>query len=208
MFIMTFTADTAAASVLERVLAQAEAELNWPRSQVEASVIDVLTRDGCTFYGVRNKQQMDGPRYGYVALPDGSILGVREENRAERALNACGRGADSVWWAGVIARLENAGGVLVTETAPLAIQQIRKAGIENALPDMKRSADGTVLLHFHTYDPDRNLIHQVDAILPTQGHLEIRRSGNPAFSRQTETVNRTKRGWGCGKNGSWVAWLV
>ena len=87
MFIMTFTADTAAASVLERVLAQAEAELNWPRSQVEASVIDVLTRDGCTFYGVRNKQQMDGPRYGYVALPDGSILGVREENRAERTLN-------------------------------------------------------------------------------------------------------------------------
>ena len=54
MFIMTFTADTAAASVLERVLARAEAELNWPRSQVEASVIDVLTRDGCTFYGVRN----------------------------------------------------------------------------------------------------------------------------------------------------------
>ena len=176
MFIMTFTADTAAASVLERVLAQAEAELNWPRSQVEASVIDVLTRDGCTFYGVRNKQQMDGPRYGYVALPDGSILGMREENRAERTLNACGRGADSVWWAGVIARLENAGGVLVTETAPLAVQQIRKAGIENALPDMKRSADGTVLLHFHTYDPNRNLIHQVDAILPPQGHLEIRKS--------------------------------
>lgn len=76
----------------------------------------------------------------------------------------------------MIARLENAGGVLVTETAPLAIQQIRKAGIENALPDMKRSADGTVLLHFHTYDPDRNLIHQVDAILPPQGHLEIRKS--------------------------------
>lgn len=173
---MTFTADTAAASVLERVLDQAEAESNWPRSQVEASVIDVLTRNGCTFHDVRNKQQMDGPRYGYVALPDGSILGVREENRAERALNACGRGADSVWWAGVIARLENAGGVLVTETAPLAIQQIRKAGIENALPDMKRSADGTVLLHFHTYDPDWNLIHQVDAILPTQGHLEIRKS--------------------------------
>ena len=176
MFIMTFTADTAAASVLERVLDQAEAESNWPRSQVEASVIDVLTRNGCTFHDVRNKQQMDGPRYGYVALPDGSILGVREENRAERALNACGRGADSVWWAGVIALLENAGGVLVTETAPLAIQQIRKAGIENALPDMKRSADGTVLLHFHTYDPDRNLIHQVDAILPPQGHLEIRKS--------------------------------
>ena len=176
MFIITFTADTAAASALERVLDQAEAELNWPRSQVEASVIDVLTRNGCTFYGVRNKQQMDGPRYGYVALPDGSILGMREKNRAERTLNACGRGADSVWWAGVIARLENAGGVLVTETAPLAVQQIRKAGIENALPDMKRSADGTVLLHFHTYDPDRNLIHQVDAILPPQGHLEIRKS--------------------------------
>ena len=141
-------------------------EHGWPVADVEASVVEALSREGCTFYRASNPTRLDQPPLEYAVLSDGLVT-----RDAAEVLRRCGRGAPPMWWAQVATRLGRVRGILVDEHAPSAIRKILAAGADWA--PRVAAGDQDTSLSFFTVDYEQGVVLRVQARLPTRGDLTV-----------------------------------
>lgn len=147
----------------------------WDPDDIEVGRVEKLDRAGCRFYRASNPAHTDAQPVEVAFLPDGSLIGGdREQTRARLGglLQACGADAPAEWWAQVVSRYAGTGGLIVDENAPSAIRRLRKAGIQDPAPSLRRDGDSTVLTYFSN-DYERSRTHEVTATLDTQGQLSV-----------------------------------
>lgn len=178
----------AADAAQEAVRAKAAQEFaSQPRDIEVLPMPGLAMRQGCRFFTARDPKLVDGPAFGYAVLPDQTVLGTRTAQRAARILTACGVQGDALWWAGVVARFDDAGGMLVDEHAPSAIRRIRASGAPGWQPTLDASADGTVVT-FYTHDYALSQTWHVRATLTPQGELRLDKTALRNGRRRTVQV--------------------
>lgn len=159
----------------DAVKAAVAQQLGWDQGDIEVGRVEKLDRGGCRFYRASNPARIDAAPVEYAFLPDGSLLGGdREQARARvgTLLQACGSDAPADWWAQVVSRFAGTGGVVVDENAPSAIRRLRKAGIADHAPGLRRDGDSIVLTYFSN-DYELGRTREVTATLDAQGRLSV-----------------------------------
>ncbi|MDO5623306.1 MAG: hypothetical protein Q4G71_01295 [Pseudomonadota bacterium] len=129
-------------------------------------------RGNCLLFTARQRQLLDGPVFAYAVLPDHTVIGPHEQGSATQVLRVCGEGADAHWWANVVSRFADAGGMLVDEHAPSVTRRIKASGATDHHPVMERTAASTVVT-FYTHDYALNQTWRVTATLASRGELTI-----------------------------------
>jgi hypothetical protein len=157
----------------DAVKAAVAQQLGWDQGDIEVGRVEKLDRGGCRFYRASNPARIDAGPVEYVFLPDGSLVGGdREQANVGALLQACGSDAPADWWAQVVSRFAGTGGLVVDENAPSAIRRLRKAGIQDHAPSLRRDGDSTVLTYFSN-DYERSRTREVTATLDAKGRLSV-----------------------------------
>jgi hypothetical protein len=159
----------------EAVKAAATQQLGWDQGDIEVGRVEKMDHGGCRFYRASNPARTDAQPVEYAFLPDGTLIGGDRETAAARVgalLQVCGSDATPDWWAQVVSRFAGVGGLVVDENAPSAIRRLRKAGIEDSAPSLRRDGDATVLTYFSN-DYERSRTHEVTATLDARGRLSV-----------------------------------
>lgn len=159
----------------DAIKAAAAQQRGWDQGDIEVGRVEKLDRGGCRFYRASNPARIDARPVEFAFLPDGTLVGGDREQAVARAgalLQACGSDAPADWWAQVVSRFAGTSGVVVDENAPSAIRRLRKAGIEDHAPSLRRDGDSTVLTYFSN-DYELSRTREVTATLDTQGRLSV-----------------------------------
>src|SRR5688500_9791709 len=159
----------------DAVKAAAAQQRGWDQGDIEVGRVEKLDRGGCRFYRASNPARTDAAPVEYAFLPDGSLVGGDREQTKARVgalLQACGSDAPADWWAQVVSRFAGTGGLVVDENAPSAIRRLRKAGIQDPAPSLRRDGDSTVLTYFSN-DYELSRTREVTATLDAQGRLSV-----------------------------------
>jgi len=159
----------------DAVKAAVAEQRGWDQGDIEVGRVEKLDRGDCRFYRASNPARADAAPAEYAFLPDGTLVGGDREQAAARVgalLQACGSDAPADWWAQVVSRFAGTGGLVVDENAPSAIRRLRKAGIQDHAPSLRRDGDATVLTYFSN-DYERSRTHEVTATLDAQGRLSV-----------------------------------
>lgn len=163
------------ADATEQVKDAAARFRNWDPGDIEIGTVEALDRGGCRFYRASNPSRTDSSPVEYATMPDGSLIGgERESTRAQvgRLLEACGADASADWWAQVVSRYAGSGGILVNENAPSAIRKLKKAGVADHAPMLRRDGTATVL-RYYSYGYDSGKTLAVTATLDAQAKLSV-----------------------------------
>lgn len=159
----------------DAIKAAAARERDWDEGDVEVGRVEKLDRGGCRFYRASNPARIDARPAEYAFLPDGTLVGgdrAQAEASVGALLQICGKDAPPEWWAQVVSRFAGSGGLVVDENAPSAIRRLRKAGIQDHAPSLRRDGDATVLTYFSN-DYERSRTREVTATLDAQGRLSV-----------------------------------
>lgn len=174
---LIMSSSRAASSEEQVIRALAAQEFGWADKDMDVQAMpDPAPSAGCRFFSVDNTASGE-PGYAYAVLPDGTVLGTNDPNRAVKILAACGTGnTDANWWASVVSRFawSAAGGVLVDEHDTLAIQYLRANGLDYH-PTLTRDPDDNLLLTFYKNDHQRSHIDRLHARWTPDHQLTVSR---------------------------------
>ena len=177
---MGFGMNNAMASNGDDIKAHAAKDMGWRSADTQVSPMPgVSAQGGCQIWVASNTTRTPRTEYAYAQLKDRSFIGPRTaqadptHGQLARLLQQCGAQADAMWWARVVNAFSGLGlGQVVDDWPSAARLRLKELGVEQHMPQLTRTG-GTSVLHYFTYDMDRNITSQIVATLQANGQATL-----------------------------------